>query len=169
MTTAPSAESLRDTIMGVLARSDMDAWLFYEENVNDAFDKGDTDRLEMILWYFTDYWGSGPARAFALNSFEDGLFALRRDRGYKFAAHLFTVKSVYAVRDFGAAVGERPSKGDGLIGYQEMINEIFIRPEAGPVMAHLVCERGITDWKDIEPMLDGLLSSEAPVLTRGIL
>lgn len=169
MTIARSAECLRDTIMGILTRPDMDAWVFYEENVNDAFTKGDTDRLEIILWYFTDYWDSVPARKFALSSFEDGLFSLRRDRGYKFAASLFTVESVHAIDQFGAAISNRSSDDDGLKGYQEMLNEIFIRPEAGAVMEHLVCERGITDWEDIEPMLDDLLSADAPVLTRGIL
>lgn len=167
MTKPATVPELRNAVSEILSRPEMEHWWFYEEQVRQAAKSYDLDQMELIHWYFTSYWDATPEEdTTSLNSLIEALYILKEQRGYTKAAHFFTVESMQAIDSFAAAVNNRSSD---LTGYSEMVNEIFIRPEAGPVMTHLICDRNITSWEVIAPLLDDLLSSDSRAMTSGLL
>jgi hypothetical protein len=139
----------------------------YRAKIAKAYRKRDYDRLEIIIWYFSVYWASvnGEPET-SLITVDEESSSLRSLRGYGKVARFVTVEALNEIDRFSKAVR---LQGHLLKQSKELTNEIFVRPEAGRVMEHLICERGIYDWVEIKPMLEELLEAETQPLTNGML
>lgn len=161
---APLAQ-LRQQALAILNSPEMAHCVYYRSNVEKAFGRRDADKLEIIVWYLSVYLPSvGHLAEITLNDVEEAAVKLRSARRLTEVSHFFTVETLNAVEQLGQSLSRvRVS------GYSEVVNEIFMRPESLPVIEHLVHDRGLDRWKDIQPLLDDMLANPSPALIEGVL
>jgi hypothetical protein len=135
-----------------------------------AENKKDADTLRIILWYLTDYWpATHETRNSSLHQMHEVAMMLRQARNRKNVSQFFTTATLNEVERFEEVLSRKVRNLNTIIGYQEVIHEIYFRPEASPIMEHLICDRGILDWNDIKPMINDLLKAEVKPLLSGML
>jgi hypothetical protein len=144
-------------------------WSFYASNVNMAFNEGDEELLTIIHWYLTDYWEANYGKAtISLRALEDDVFKFRELHDNKPVSHLITDESLSELRRFTNAFSHY-SNFDIFEGFAEMRVAILLRPESGPIMERLIEEHRLTEWTELEPMLNHLLAGNPPALMDGAL
>lgn len=142
----------------------------YKRDIARAQNRKDADTLRIIVWYLTDYWpATNATRNSSLHQMHEVATMLRRARNRKNVSQFFTTATFNEVERFEEALSRRVRQISTITGYQEIIHEIYFRPEASPIMEHLICDRGILDWNDIQPILNDLLKAEVKPLLSGML
>lgn len=172
-TAAPSGASLislREQALAVLERPEMDRWrLIYTTNVDEAYKEGDADLLQVILWYLTEYWdahdGSTPM---TLRSVEFDVLRFRDLNNDTPVAHLVTLESMAEMRRFTLVLVDHPDI-QKITGITDMRAAIFRNPEAGAIIERLIDDRGVTNWEELEPMVDHVLAGNSTALAGGAL
>lgn len=143
---------------------------YYKRDIARAANKKDADTLRIILWYLTDYWpATNAVRNSSLHQMDEIATMMRQSRRRKNVSQFFTTAAFNEVERFEEVLSRKIRNLNTIIGYQEIIVESYFRPEAALVMEHLICDRGILDWKDIKPMLNDLLKAESKPLLSGVL
>jgi hypothetical protein len=143
---------------------------YYKRDIVRAENKKDADTLRIILWYLTDYWpATHETRNSSLHQMHEVATMLRQARNRKNVSQFFTTETFNEVERFEEVLSRKVRNLNTIIGYQEVIHEIYFRPEASPIMEHLICDRGILDWNDIKPMINDLLKAEVKPLLSGML
>lgn len=165
-----SLEQLREQALAVLERPEMDRWrLVYTTSVEEAYKEGDIDLLKVVLWYLTEYWdahdGSAPM---TLRAVEFDVLRFRDLNNDAPVAHLVTLESMAELRRFTLVLVDHPDI-DKITGIADMRAAILRNPEAGAIMERLIEEHRLTDWTDLEPMLNHLLAGHIPALMDGAL
>lgn len=153
-----------------LVTPEMSHLYHYKRDIARAENKKDVDTLRIIVWYLTDYWpATNEVRNSSLHQMHEVATMLRQARSRKNVSQFFTTATFNEVERFEEVLCRKIRNLNTIIGYQEIIHEIYFRPEAGPVIEHLICDRGILEWKDIKPMIKDLLNAESTPLLSGIL
>lgn len=143
---------------------------YYKRDISRAANKKDADTLRIILWYLTDYWpATNEIRNSSLHQMDEIATMLRQTRHRKNVSQFFTTATLNEVERFEEVLSRKIRNLNTIIGYQEIIVEIYFRPESAPIMEHLICDRGILEWKDIKPVLNDFLKAEVKPLLSGML
>jgi hypothetical protein len=151
-----------------LVSPEMNHLYHYKRDIARAENKKDADTLRIIVWYLTDYWpATNETSHSSLHQMHEVATMLRQARNRKNVSQFFTTATFNEVERFQEVLSRKNL--NTITGYQEIIHEIYFRPEASPIMEHLICDRGILDWNDIKPMINDLLKAESKPLLSGVL
>jgi hypothetical protein len=143
---------------------------YYKRDIARAANKKDADTLRIIVWYLTDYWpATNETRHSSLHQMHEIATMLRQARNRKNVSQFFTTDTLNEVERLEEALSSKIWSLGTITGYQEIVHEIYFRPETSPIIEHIICDRGVLDWNDIKPMLNDLLKAEVKPLLSGML
>lgn len=132
--------------------------------------KDDADNLRIIVWYLTDYW---PATHEKVNSHLHGMYQmadlLRKASGQENVSHFFKTETLNEIERYEEALSRKVRNLNTLVGYQDIIIEMYLRPEIIPMVEHLIYDRAIMKWDEMKPIISDLLTTDSKPLLSGVL